>query len=283
MVDLRLLRFFIAIFEERNITLAAQRCHVSQPSLSAGLKQLEEELGGALFERSKKGVVALDSAHYLYPLAVKLVKEAGALPSLFRQKAARQKLRIAVMPDLSQRRLARLLSRVNQAVERLDLELVDYHSAADCRLTLDALKREDEVFMPLWSEDYVLCVPKGHELAQKTLVEPADLNGYDFIECPPCEAHQQTIGLLACADMSLNLVAKAEHKSQVMSLVLAGFGISFLPDGLVEDEPRLELVRFNGPRMYRRIGLCYPSHQTLNPVISQLILGLSLEPEVAGD
>ncbi len=281
MIDLRLLRFFIAIFEERNITSAAQRCHVSQPSLSSGLKQLEEELGGPLFERSKKGVVALDSAHYLYPLAVKLVKEAGELPGLFKQKAARQKLKVAVMPDLSQRRLAGLLTRINEAVERLDIELVDYHSTADCRLTLDALKREDEVFMPLWSEDYVLCVPKGHYLAQKELVEPEDLNGYDFIECPPCEAHQQTIGLLACADMSLNLVAKAEHKSQVMSLVLAGFGISFLPDGLVEDEPRLELVRFNGPRMYRRIGLCYPSHQTLNPVISQLIRGLSQGQEVS--
>ena len=65
MVDLRLLRFFIAIFEENNITSAANRCFVSQPSLSAGLKQLEEELGGQLFERSKKGVKPLDSAHYL--------------------------------------------------------------------------------------------------------------------------------------------------------------------------------------------------------------------------
>lgn len=54
MVDLRLLRFFIAIYEENNITAAATRCYVSQPSLSAGLKQLEEELGGTLFERSKR-------------------------------------------------------------------------------------------------------------------------------------------------------------------------------------------------------------------------------------
>ncbi|MGL4938188.1 LysR family transcriptional regulator, partial [Shewanella sp.] len=109
MVDLRLLRFFIAIFEENNITLAANRCFVSQPSLSAGLKQLEEELGGQLFERSKKGVKPLDSAHYLYPLAVKLVEEASKLPGLFMAKASRQKLRLAVMPDLSQRRLAGFL------------------------------------------------------------------------------------------------------------------------------------------------------------------------------
>ncbi|MCU8104386.1 LysR family transcriptional regulator [Shewanella sp. SM101] len=275
MVDLRLLRFFIAIFEENNITSAANRCFVSQPSLSAGLKQLEEELGGQLFERSKKGVKPLDSAHYLYPLAVKLVEEASKLPGLFMAKASRQKLRLAVMPDLSQRRLAGFLQQVNQAIDKLDLELVDYQSPADCRLTIDSLRHEDEVFFPLWEEDYVLCVPKDHTLAQVDNLRPEQLNGFDFIECPPCEAHQQTIGLLACSNMSLNLVAKAESKSLVMSLVLAGFGVSFLPDGLIEDEPRLKQVKFDGPRMFRRIGLCYPSHQAVAPTLATLLRHLA--------
>ncbi|GCF89921.1 LysR family transcriptional regulator [Shewanella oncorhynchi] len=275
MVDLRLLRFFIAIFEENNITSAANRCFVSQPSLSAGLKQLEEELGGQLFERSKKGVKPLDSAHYLYPLAVKLVEEASKLPSLFMAKASRQKLRLAVMPDLSQRRLAGFLQQVNQAIDKLDLELVDYQSPADCRLSIDSLRHEDEVFFPLWEEDYVLCVPKDHTLAQVDNLRPEQLNGFDFIECPPCEAHQQTIGLLACSNMSLNLVAKAESKSLVMSLVLAGFGVSFLPDGLIEDEPRLKQVKFDGPRMFRRIGLCYPSHQAVAPTLATLLRHLA--------
>ena len=275
MVDLRLLRFFIAIFEENNITLAANRCFVSQPSLSAGLKQLEEELGGQLFERSKKGVKPLDSAHYLYPLAVKLVEEASKLPGLFMAKASRQKLRLAVMPDLSQRRLAGFLQQVNQAIDKLDLELVDYQSPADCRLSIDSLRHEDEVFFPLWEEDYVLCVPKDHTLAQVDNLRPEQLNGFDFIECPPCEAHQQTIGLLACSNMSLNLVAKAESKSLVMSLVLAGFGVSFLPDGLIEDEPRLKQVKFDGPRMFRRIGLCYPSHQAVAPTLATLLRHLA--------
>ena len=278
MVDLRLLRFFIAIFEENNITSAANRCFVSQPSLSAGLKQLEEELGGQLFERSKKGVKPLDSAHYLYPLAVKLVEEASKLPGLFMAKASRQKLRLAVMPDLSQRRLAGFLQQVNQAIEKLDLDLVDYQSPADCRLTIDSLRHEDEVFFPLWEEDYVLCVPKDHTLAQVDSLRPEQLNGFDFIECPPCEAHQQTIGLLACSNMSLNLVAKAESKSLVMSLVLAGFGVSFLPDGLIEDEPRLKQVKFDGPRMFRRIGLCYPSHQAVAPTLATLLRHLAARP-----
>ncbi|MDM5059389.1 LysR family transcriptional regulator [Aeromonas rivipollensis] len=271
MLDLRLLRFFIAIYEEKNITAAAARCHVSQPSLSAGLRQLEEALGDSLFIRGKKGVEAKDPAHYLYPHAVKLVEEARRLPTLFRQKATRARLNIAIMPDLSRRRLAGLLQRVQGVLPELDLTLSDYGTPADCRLTLDALRREDEIFLPLWEENYVLCVPVGHPLAGRERLPLAELQHYDFIECPPCEAHQQTIGLLACDRLTLNLVAKAESKGLVMALVLAGVGISFLPDGLVEDEPGLRTVAVNGPRMFRRIGLCYPAHQTLNPALRDLI------------
>ncbi|WP_395949311.1 LysR family transcriptional regulator [Aeromonas mytilicola subsp. aquatica] len=271
MLDLRLLRFFIAIYEEKNITAAAARCHVSQPSLSAGLRQLEEALGDSLFIRGKKGVEAKDPAHYLYPHAVKLVEEARRLPTLFRQKATRARLNIAIMPDLSRRRLAGLLQRVQGVLPELDLTLSDYGTPADCRLTLDALRREDEIFLPLWEEDYVLCVPVDHPLASRERIPLAELQHHDFIECPPCEAHQQTIGLLACDRLTLNLVAKAESKGLVMALVLAGVGISFLPDGLVEDEPGLRTVAVNGPRMFRRIGLCYPAHQTLNPALRDLI------------
>ena len=271
MLDLRLLRFFIAIYEEKNITAAAARCHVSQPSLSAGLRQLEEALGDSLFIRGKKGVEAKDPAHYLYPHAVKLVEEARRLPTLFRQKATRARLNIAIMPDLSRRRVAGLLQRVQGVLPELDLTLSDYGTPADCRLTLDALRREDEIFLPLWEEDYVLCVPAGHPLAGRERLALAELQHYDFIECPPCEAHQQTIGLLACDRLTLTLVAKAESKGLVMALVLAGVGISFLPDGLVEDEPGLRTVAVNGPRMFRRIGLCYPAHQTLNPALRDLI------------
>ncbi|WP_042057079.1 LysR family transcriptional regulator [Aeromonas allosaccharophila] len=276
MLDLRLLRFFIAIYEEKNITAAAERCHVSQPSLSAGLRQLEEALGDSLFVRGKKGVVAKDPAHYLYPHAVKLVEEARRLPELFRQKATRAKLNIAIMPDLSRRRVAGLLQQVQRVLPQLDLTLSDYATPADCRLTLDALRREDEIFLPLWEEDYVLCVPVDHPLASRGRIELAELQHYDFIECPPCEAHQQTIGLLACDRLTLNLVAKAESKGLVMALVLAGVGISFLPDGLVEDEAGLCTLPVSGPRMFRRIGLCYPAHQTLNPALRELI------PELAG-
>lgn len=134
---------------------------------------------------------------------------------------------MANFPDLSQTELANCFALLNQQIPNLLLELVDHNAPADARLTLDMFKAEDEIFLPLWDEDYVLCMLPDHPLAQLEKVTPAELHLHDFIECPPCEAHQQTIGLLACDGLAVNLVAKAEHKTQVMHLVQAGLGISF--------------------------------------------------------
>lgn len=274
-MDLRLLRFFIAVYEEKNITLAAERCFVSQPSISNGIKQLEQELSTVLFLRHKKGVDVTDEAHYLYPLAIRLLNDVNTLPQLFQLRTERLPLILANFPDLSQSQLAKVFATLHHNIANLSLELVDHDKPADARLTLDMFKAEDEIFLPLWDEDYVLCMLPNHPLANLPSVSPEQLHQHDFIECPPCEAHQQTISLLACDGLSVNLVAKAEHKTQVMHLVQAGLGISFLPTGVLESANQLVTVPLEGPRMFRRLGLCYPASKTLNPALSECIKVLS--------
>ncbi|AJR07139.1 LysR family transcriptional regulator [Photobacterium gaetbulicola] len=274
-MDLRLLRFFVAVYEEKNITLAAERCFVSQPSISHAIKQLEEELSTTLFERHKKGVDLTDEAHYLYPLAVRLLGDVNRLPLLFQQRTECLPLRLGNFPDLSQAALARVFRTLREHIPNVLLELVDHDAPADARLTLDMFKQDDEIFLPLWEEDYVLCMLPSHPLAKLDTVRPEQLHQHDFIECPPCEAHQQTIGLLACDGLAVNLVAKAEHKTQVMHLVQAGLGISFLPTGVLETATELVTVPLDGPRMFRRLGLCYPANKTLNPALAETIKALS--------
>ncbi|PSU32908.1 LysR family transcriptional regulator [Photobacterium lutimaris] len=274
-MDLRLLRFFVAVYEEKNITLAAERCYVSQPSISNAVKQLEEELNTTLFERHKKGVNLTDEAHYLYPLAVRLLGDVNRLPSLFQQRTECLPLKLGNFPDLSQKALASIFSCLNENIPNVLLELVDHDVPADARLTLDMFKQDGEIFLPLWEEDYVLCMLPSHPLAKLDKVKPEQLHQHDFIECPPCEAHQQTIGLLACDGLAVNLVAKAEHKTQVMHLVQAGLGISFLPTGVLETARELVTVPLDGPRMFRRLGLCYPANRTLNPALAETVKALS--------
>src|SRR5690625_5970018 len=72
-MDIKQLQYFIAIAEEKNLTAAANRLHMTQPPLSIQLKQLEQELGVKLFERSNKGMELTDKGNILYKRAVNLV------------------------------------------------------------------------------------------------------------------------------------------------------------------------------------------------------------------
>ncbi len=270
-MDVRLLRFFIAVYEERNFIVASKRCFVSQPSISTSIKQLEEEVGSELFVRHKKGVDPTKEAAHLYPIALRMVKDLQRLPDLFQREVSKQKFVLSIMPDLNPGMISKLLCLLHERVKGLEFELVDFENQADATLTLDAFKKDDEIFVPLWEDDYVLCVPPGHPFEKRDEIGPEDLHGLDFIECPPCEAHQQTIGLLSCSDMSLNIVARGQHKSHVLALIRAGIGMSFLPTGLVDGVDGVIVRPYSGQRMFRRIGLTYPSSTETSSILQTIL------------
>lgn len=273
-MDIRLLRLFIAVYEEKNFTAASKRCFVSQPSISTAIRQLEEELGKNLFVRHKKGVTPTPDAEYLYPMAIRMLGDLERLPQVFQDKADKKKLTLGMMPDLSSYHVSAFLKFLNENISGLELEIVDFNKPTDVTLTIDVLKKEEDLFLPLWEEDYVICIPENHHLAKKDIIHLEDLHKQNFIECPPCEAHQQTMGLLARSQRMLNIVANADYKIQVLYLILAGVGISFLPTGLIENVKGVVTRPYSGQRMFRRIGLAYSSSAKPCPALEE-ILGLS--------
>ncbi len=74
-MDIRELRYFAAVFRERNLTAAAKRCFISQPSISAAITHLEAELGTTLFIRHKKGVAPTASAEQFYAVARRIIDD----------------------------------------------------------------------------------------------------------------------------------------------------------------------------------------------------------------
>ena len=84
-MDIRELRYFAAVFRERNLTAAARRCFISQPSISAAITNLEAELGTALFIRHKKGVAPTEAAEQFHAVARRIIDEADARPSPHRR------------------------------------------------------------------------------------------------------------------------------------------------------------------------------------------------------
>src|SRR3954447_24126830 len=99
-MDIRELRYFAAVFAERNLTAAAKRCFVSQPSISTAIASLEAELGTALFIRHKKGVAPTASAEAFHAYARRIIDDADAARGLFKKPSARQALTLGLMRTL---------------------------------------------------------------------------------------------------------------------------------------------------------------------------------------
>src|ERR1700752_2728071 len=86
-MDLRQLRYFIAVAEEMNITRAAERLHMTQPPLSRQIQQIEESVGLALFERGSRPLKLTEAARIFYAQAQRLIAESDELLPLTRRLA----------------------------------------------------------------------------------------------------------------------------------------------------------------------------------------------------
>ncbi|AMO55380.1 LysR family transcriptional regulator [Endozoicomonas montiporae] len=270
-MDIRLLRQFSTVYEEQSISRAAERSFVSQPALSNAIRQLEEELGCLLFSRSKKGVTPTREAEQLYPMALRMIAEIEKIASVLKQQQNREKLSLAIMPELPHQYVAAFLHHIQPLLSEHELLLTQLDQKSPARLILDIMKNDDELFLPIWREEYVLCVHQNNALAKKTTVTVQDLHQQPFIICPPCEAHQRTLSLLSQFDMEVDIVASTASKDQVAMLLLANHGISFLPEGMARQYPEILVKPYTGVSDYRQVGLAWSSLQPPSPLLQKVI------------
>ncbi|WP_339940939.1 LysR family transcriptional regulator, partial [Undibacterium luofuense] len=154
-MDARQLKAFVAVFEERNITRAADRLCLTQPTLSVTIRQLEEELGASLFHREARGVVVSDAARRLYPQAQQLLAQMSRLKAQFQAPQNCLPLTLGVEADIASTQIAALLQHCKRQLPQLLLD-IQPGCTGDLRLASEELRCEDELFFPLWEESFVL-------------------------------------------------------------------------------------------------------------------------------
>ncbi|WP_315726075.1 MULTISPECIES: LysR family transcriptional regulator [unclassified Bradyrhizobium] len=267
-MDIRELRYFSAVFEERSLTRAAARCYVSQPSISLAIANLETELGAELFLRHRKGVVPLEAAERLQPIARRIVDEADAARNLFRHGAPRQVLKLGLMRTLDGRRVTALLKPLT-AREDLRLHIVGPTERADARIVARSLAGDAEHFLSLWSERYVAALPLAHPLTLKPRLRAADLADVAMIDRCHCEH-----GVLAGrSSKPREIAAIAETEDWALALVAAGVGVAIVPEGVVQDR-RDVAVREIEMTLKRQVGLAYPASRAPTEALRTLIATL---------
>ncbi|MEV6609394.1 LysR family transcriptional regulator [Kutzneria sp. NPDC051319] len=127
-MDVRVLRYFVAVAEERHVGRAASRLHMTQPPLSRAIRQLEDELGVPLFERTPKGVTLTAAGTVLHGEAVALLRQADRIPGLVIAASGTANLTIGTLADTAEHAAGRLVPlfrdrhpHVNVSIHEADL------------------------------------------------------------------------------------------------------------------------------------------------------------------
>ncbi len=190
-MNLRDLRYFVALADTRHFGKAAERSFVSQPTLSAQIKKLETYLGVQLIERQPRKVTLTEMGARILPLARSILQESDEIVSLARNDhdPLSGKLKVALIPTIGPYLLPLVARKLRKQLPRLKVMLYEYQTqplleklrAGDIDLGILALPvpLDGLEARPLYDEDFTLAVPSNSPLAKRSNVKIDDLSRRD--------------------------------------------------------------------------------------------------------
>ena len=289
-MNLRDLRYLVAVAEYRHFGRAAEACFVSQPTLSTQLKKLEETLGVVLFERSNRRVMLTPEGEQVVQQTQRILVELNALTALSEQLRDPMggDLRIGIIPTIAPYLLPKVLAPLRKAFPNLKIQLTEGQTANITRMLkhgdLDAtllalpLGEENVEEVALLDEDFVFAVPANHPKAQLAEVDPSDLEGEEVLLLEDGNCFRDQALEVCKAHRGIESKSySATSLETLRQLVAAGVGVTLIPQLAVPDEVKpsdgLRYIPFaaNGQdRPMRTLGLCWRASSTRGELLQDV-------------
>jgi DNA-binding transcriptional LysR family regulator len=243
-MELRHLRYFVAVAETENVSRAALKLHVSQPALSRQIRDLEDEIGFCLLERTAKSVRLTDAGHAFLNDARTLLQQVDEAIKKARAIASAEptELKVGYSPAATTRILPPILRAYQGAMPEVHVKLHDWSNETnvaglrDGRLNLAFVVRPPKAaflegirFEELIRERICLAVPPHHAFAARRIVSLTEAAGQPFIgltreEYP--DFHNFLSVIFGPVKTKPHLIEEHDSMSGVMSSVEAGIGIA---------------------------------------------------------
>ena len=266
-MNLRDLEYFVAVAEYGHFGRAAQQCHVSQPTLSAQLKKLEQQLNVVLFERSHKHVMLTEAGQQLLPYARRVLaqtQEMSVLAEHLQQPLAGQ-LRLGLIPTIAPYLLPRITGALSQALPEVTWYFEERQTEAGIERLLQGeldalvLAKLHEVphtlHLPLYYEPFWLAMPAKHPLAQqKTITLDAITHERILLlEEGHCLREQTESFCRWLVDQPQTFAGTSMET--VRHMVAAGMGITVVPEYAVIPAENVTYRPFTVPQPGREVIL----------------------------
>ena len=245
-MELRHLRYFVAVAEELNLTRASVKLHVAQPALSRQMRDLERELKATLFERSHSGVHLTRAGRTLYARAQTILAQATEAMHEARTVAGviSGRLAIGFPSGVTLNYLSPIVASFRRLHPTVELDFIHLHGAdqikalRDCKIDLAIAYlpfHGAEAFetQKMWRIPFKAVLPEKHELTKRRHLSLSDLRHEDFVFCarePRPEFYDAFFRACDRAGFHPRVVKEVGgYLSNVVALVSVGQGVSVLP------------------------------------------------------
>lgn len=246
-MELRHLRYFVAVAEERNFSRAALKLHMAQPPLSQQIRSLEGDLGVQLLRRNSRGVELTAAGKHFLGEAQQILAQADRAKYLARRVAQGQAgcLQVACGPIASLVVLPPVLARFRESHPEVDLQVHDMLTdpaldallagSVDVAFGLAPFKREGVQSEIIYRDRLTVAVPKRHALSRLTHVDLRDCAGERFVviaRSTSARAYEMGMELCRRAGFRPEVVHEVNGIQSQLTLISAGFGFGLVPSSV---------------------------------------------------
>jgi LysR family transcriptional regulator, hydrogen peroxide-inducible genes activator len=285
-ITLRQLQYVVAVSQTLSFRKAAERCRVSQPSLSAQLAQLEAALSVRLFERDKKRVMPTQAGKALIERAQRLVLDADELVLAARRAAdpLTGTLTLGVIPTIAPYLLPSITPALRKAFPKLGVAWIEDKTEALTKLlaagsldaALVALEAElgDVEHAVIAKDPFVLVTRRDHPLAQQRAeVSRTELRDTDVLLLDDGHCFREQALEYCTRAKAHELALRATSLATLTQMVAGGMGVTLLPQLAVPTETArtgLKIRPFTNPAPYRTIALIWRKRSAITDALQKL-------------
>ncbi|WP_010531427.1 LysR family transcriptional regulator [Lentibacillus jeotgali] len=285
-MDLRQLKYFITLVDEQTYTRAASTLHISQPSLSAAIKKLEQEVGLILIDRSKRQLQISKEGQILYLESRKLLHHYEHVSFEMDRLKQQGPLELSIgLIESSMFFIPDILSHFKREYHDVRISLLETLSLTDVMKALNSfdihlaitnqyIYQEDIETIPIYEENLVALIPPGHRLNRKDTVQIHDLEGENFIVCKEgFQTRQDILNAFSKSGVKPNIQFEIEWFETGCSLVEDGLGITVIPENYVRYSKQTDcaIKKIDSDSISRIVYLAYDKNRYQPPIVMRFI------------
>jgi LysR family transcriptional regulator, hydrogen peroxide-inducible genes activator len=283
-MEMRQVRYFLAVADELHFSRAAEKCNVTQPALSRAIQQLEIELGGQLIHRERQWTHLTELGQMVRP-HLEMVYRAAVHAKQLAQDVSQLKrvpLKLGIMSTISPSEIVDLIAELKTRHKGLELRLCDASArelrdrllAGDLESVIYALPGEEPDerthVMPLFRERMVIAVNRDHRLANHRVYPVTELNGESYIHRMNCEFAGYADHILQEKGVTCTPAYWSERDDWTMAMVAAGLGFAFMPANAVT-HPDVVALPVIEPEFWRVVDLVTVRGRPYSPGVGALV------------